>query len=330
MDIDLARTFLEIARSGSFVAAAERLHLTQTAVTARIQNLEGQLGCRLFVRNRAGARLTADGEHFLGYASQLVQTWDAARRDLPLPDGFRNLLNLGGEVSLCNPLLLNWMRRLREAIPGHAVRVEIGQGADLLKQLEQGVLDAALVYQPEYWPGLQVEQLLEEKLVMVRSRAIRGALSVCRLGPGFPQPARCRAAGPGQGRAGLQPRSAGPAVHHAERRQRLFPYPGGEQLPGWRHPATGRAGAGVRLPDLPGVLPRAPVADPAPCVPVAARSGPRGQRLVAALGLRDLIGLAQVLQPVAVERGDQVGLADDADQVAGLVEHRQAVQAFVG
>ncbi|MBF3232891.1 LysR family transcriptional regulator, partial [Pseudomonas aeruginosa] len=44
MDIDLARTFLEIARSGSFVAAAERLHLTQTAVTARIQNLEGQLG----------------------------------------------------------------------------------------------------------------------------------------------------------------------------------------------------------------------------------------------------------------------------------------------
>ncbi|MBH8521032.1 LysR family transcriptional regulator [Pseudomonas aeruginosa] len=169
MDIDLARTFLEIARSGSFVAAAERLHLTQTAVTARIQNLEGQLGCRLFVRNRAGARLTADGEHFLGYASQLVQTWDAARRDLPLPDGFRNLLNLGGEVSLCNPLLLNWMRRLREAIPGHAVRVEIGQGANLLKQLEQGALDAALVYQPEYWPGLQVEQLLEEKLVMVRS-----------------------------------------------------------------------------------------------------------------------------------------------------------------
>ncbi|MDU2611071.1 MAG: type VI secretion system baseplate subunit TssF, partial [Pseudomonas aeruginosa] len=102
---------------------------------------------------------------------RLEQPAAAPPRRLPvraaLPDGFRNLLNLGGEVSLCNPLLLNWMRRLREAIPGHAVRVEIGQGADLLKQLEQGALDAALVYQPEYWPGLQVEQLLEEKLVMV-------------------------------------------------------------------------------------------------------------------------------------------------------------------
>ena len=55
MDIDLARTFLEIVRTGSFVAAAERLHVTQTTITARVQNLEQQLDCRLFVRNRAGA-----------------------------------------------------------------------------------------------------------------------------------------------------------------------------------------------------------------------------------------------------------------------------------
>src|SRR5690349_1861388 len=84
MDIELARTFLQIVRSGSFIAAATPLHVTQTAVTARMQNLEQQLGCALFVRNRAGARLTPDGERFVGYATQLVQTWDAARRDLPL------------------------------------------------------------------------------------------------------------------------------------------------------------------------------------------------------------------------------------------------------
>ena len=55
MDIELARTFLYIVRSGSFIAAATRLHVTQTTVTARVQNLESQLGCSLFVRNRAGA-----------------------------------------------------------------------------------------------------------------------------------------------------------------------------------------------------------------------------------------------------------------------------------
>ncbi|TWI58655.1 DNA-binding transcriptional LysR family regulator [Pseudomonas duriflava] len=167
MDLDLARTFLEIARTGSFNAAAERLHITQTAVTARIQSLEAQLKCRLFVRNRAGARLTADGQVFVGHATQLVQTWEAARRDLPLPEGFRNLLNIGGETSLSNPLMLNWVTRLREAMPEYAVRAEMADSRTLQRQVDQGVLEAALVYQPEYGPGLQVEPLLEEKLILV-------------------------------------------------------------------------------------------------------------------------------------------------------------------
>ena len=168
MDIELARTFLQIVRSGSLVAAAEHLHLTLTAISARVQNLESQLNCMLFVRYRAGARLTPDGEAFIVYANQLLQTWEAARRDLPLLDGYRNVLHIGGEISLCNPLMLNWVRRLRLALPSHAIRSQVGDGASLQQQLEMGVLDAALVYQPVYWPGLQVEQLLEEKLIQVR------------------------------------------------------------------------------------------------------------------------------------------------------------------
>ncbi|NBA95483.1 LysR family transcriptional regulator [Pseudomonas sp. R5(2019)] len=170
MDIDLTRTFLEIVRHGSFVAAAERLHLTQTAVTARIQKLENHLNCTLFVRNRAGARLTADGEAFVTYANQILQTWEAAQRDLPRPDGYRNILHIGGEVSLCNPLMLRWVSRIRETIGDYAVRAEIGDGQTLLRQLELGALDAVLVYQPNYWPGMQVEQLLEEKLILVRAK----------------------------------------------------------------------------------------------------------------------------------------------------------------
>lgn len=167
MDIDLARTFLEIIRSGSFIATAERLHFTQTAVTARVHNLEEQLGCRLFVRNRAGARLTDDGQRFVAYATQLVQTWEAARRDLPLSQSGDKLLTLGSEVSLCNPLMLAWAQRLRQGLASHAIRLEVASGEELQKKLDLGVLDAALVHQPEYWPGLQVEQLLEEKLIQV-------------------------------------------------------------------------------------------------------------------------------------------------------------------
>jgi DNA-binding transcriptional LysR family regulator len=169
MNIELARTFLEIARSGSLIAAARGLNITQTAVTARIKLLEEQLQCRLFVRNRAGARLTADGERFTSYAVQLIQTWEAARRDLPLPEGHARLLSIGGEVSLSSPLMLNWVMRLRERRPGLAIRAEVGEGDALQRKLEAGALDAALVYRPEYRPGLQVEQLLEEKLIQVAS-----------------------------------------------------------------------------------------------------------------------------------------------------------------
>ncbi|WP_150301613.1 LysR family transcriptional regulator [Pseudomonas profundi] len=168
MDTALARTFLEIVRGGSFIAAAERLHLTQAAVTARVQSLEAQLNCTLFIRNRSGARLTAEGEIFVVHANQMVQAWDAAQRNLPLPEGHRSVLNLGAEPSLCNPLMLDWVGLLREQIPTHTVRAEMGETHQLMRRVEDGTLDAALVYQPEYLPGLQVEELLEEKLIQVR------------------------------------------------------------------------------------------------------------------------------------------------------------------
>jgi DNA-binding transcriptional LysR family regulator len=167
MDLELARTFLEIVRRGSFVAAAEGLHVTQTAVTARIHNLETLLHCRLLVRNRAGAQLTPDGARFVAYASELVSTWEAARRDLPLPDGYADLLRLGGEISLHNPLLQRWATRLRPLLGKHALRIDVGESATLQAALRQGHIDAALVYQPDYSPGVQVEQLMEEKLIQV-------------------------------------------------------------------------------------------------------------------------------------------------------------------
>jgi len=169
MDINLAYTFMEIIRSGSFIAAAEQLHITQTTVTARVQNLEELLGCKLFVRNRSGARLTEHGQRFVTHASQLIQTWESARRDLPLPEGAVNIVTIGGEISLWNPLLLQWILQFRQQLPNVALRAEVGDARSLHQKLEIGALDTALVHQPDYWPGMQVEQLLEEKLVLVRS-----------------------------------------------------------------------------------------------------------------------------------------------------------------
>ncbi|MGH6903755.1 MAG: LysR family transcriptional regulator, partial [Geminicoccaceae bacterium] len=56
METELARTFLTVVAAGNFISAAERLHVTQSTVSARIHTLEEQLGSSLFVRNKAGAR----------------------------------------------------------------------------------------------------------------------------------------------------------------------------------------------------------------------------------------------------------------------------------
>ena len=85
MDIAVARTFLEVVKTGSFVGAAASLNLTQTAVSARIRVLEDQLDRPVFIRNKAGAKLTPAGEQFLRFATTLVQVWDRSRRRSRLP-----------------------------------------------------------------------------------------------------------------------------------------------------------------------------------------------------------------------------------------------------
>ena len=169
MDIELARTFLEILRYGSFSEAAQSLHVTQTTVTMRVRKLEERLGCRLLKRNRGGVAMTVDGERFAEHASRLVQIWETAQRELPLPQGIRRVLSLGGETSLWDPLLAGWLSALRESLPQLAVRIEVGARRELQEKLTEGVLDAALVHQADYWPSMQVELLQEERLVMVRT-----------------------------------------------------------------------------------------------------------------------------------------------------------------
>src|SRR5690606_23774265 len=74
MDISLARTFLEIVRCGSFVAAAERLHVTQAAITSRIQRLDSQLNSTLLIRYRYGDKMNADGVALHTHASHMIHT----------------------------------------------------------------------------------------------------------------------------------------------------------------------------------------------------------------------------------------------------------------
>ena len=167
MDIDLARTFLQIVNTGSFIRAAERLNVSQTAVSARMHSLEKRLGRPLFVRNKAGASLTPEGERFLRYAPTIVQLWERARHKVAVPPGRRAVLTLGGELSLWNPWLLKWMVWMRRSAPDLALRAQVNVPDSLITQVAEGVLDIAVMYAPHHRPGLKVDLLFEEKLVLV-------------------------------------------------------------------------------------------------------------------------------------------------------------------
>lgn len=177
MDTELVRTFLEIVAAGSFIRAAERLNVAQTTVSARIRTLEERLGRPLFVRHKGGASLTAAGEQFLRYAPTFVQLWQRMQRQVAVPPGHSSFLTIGGEVSLWQPYVLNWMSWMRHARPDIALRVHIDVPQDLINQVAAGLVDAALMYTPPYRPGLKTELLLDEKLVLVSTDPDTGSVS---------------------------------------------------------------------------------------------------------------------------------------------------------
>lgn len=174
MDTELARTFLMVAATGNFVAAASRLHVTQSTVSARIHTLEAALGARLFQRGRNGAELTASGKRFLRHAKNLVRTVEQAHHDVGLPQGFRDVLTLSGRIAVWEGFLPHWVAWMREAAPDVSLRLEIGFEADIMQGLIEGTVDIGVMYTPTSRPGLLVEALFDETLLLVTSDLARG------------------------------------------------------------------------------------------------------------------------------------------------------------
>ena len=174
MDIELARTFLAVAATGNFVAAANRLHVTQSTVSARIQTLESLLGGRLFQRGRNGAELTPAGKRFLNHAKNLVRTLEQARHDVGLPQGYRDVLTLSARIALWEGFLPYWVDWMRKTEPDVSLRLEIGFEADIMQGLIEGTVDIGAMYTPVSRPGLIIEHLFDETLLLVTTSLDRG------------------------------------------------------------------------------------------------------------------------------------------------------------
>ncbi len=191
MDLALIKTFIEVAETGSFAAASDRLFVTQSAVSLRVQRLEELLGKPLFVRSKHGADLTSSGREFEAYAKALVRTWEQARQQVAVPAGFTRTLTIGAQVALWPRLGFRMVDQLRAELPDLGIRAEVGMPDTLTRSMTEGVMQISLTYNPSFRPGLSLVPLLADELVLVAPWAdptigqLKGRYAFVDWGPDF-------------------------------------------------------------------------------------------------------------------------------------------------
>jgi len=172
MEIRQLRAFVAIAESGTFTAGAQRVHVTQAAISMQIRQLETETGTRLFVRAPRRVLLTEAGEYLLERARAILREHDAALEELAsLTGAHRGRLRLGSASAgvSANPLP-QVLKELRKTHPGVETLVVSGTSAELVQQVLAGELDAAFVSLPVEARGIQTELLSEDYLVAIGSR----------------------------------------------------------------------------------------------------------------------------------------------------------------
>ena len=144
LDIDLLRTFVAVADSGSFTAAGELVSRTQSAVSLQIKRLEEIVGQKVFERTSRSLALTASGEMLLGYARRIIELNDESVRRVAKP-AVAGELRLGITEYFVPTEIPRILSRFAAAYPGVQLKVRMGLSRDLRVELSSGSLDAVIV-----------------------------------------------------------------------------------------------------------------------------------------------------------------------------------------
>ena len=168
MELRQLRAFVEIATLGHFGHAATRLHLTQPALTQRIQSLERELGLQLLERNAREVRLAPAGVVLLPHARRLVEAEDQALNDLKAySSGIAGRLRLAyqsaGDVATAGSIIAEYRRRF----PGVEIQTTSGSSGPNLQLVQNQSADAAFALLPSARPeGIAARTIRREEVVL--------------------------------------------------------------------------------------------------------------------------------------------------------------------
>jgi DNA-binding transcriptional LysR family regulator len=167
MNLRFVEAFYWVATLHSVTRAAERLNLTQSAMSSRIAALEQELGVMLLDRRDRSFRLTLAGMRFLVHAKALLALQREARAEMGsgAPDGVP--LRLGAIESVLHSWLIPWLETLRQARPGLALELTVETTPMLLEQMRRGTLDLAFAALPASGEGVCTHALPSMEMAFV-------------------------------------------------------------------------------------------------------------------------------------------------------------------
>ncbi len=167
MDTELLKTFLEVERTRHFGRAAENLYLTQSAVSARVRQLEQLLGITLFERFRHNIQLTHAGEKLKRHAESILLSWERARQEVGLRNDSGQQIAIGATPNLWDLLMQDDLGELYGDYQELALRAEMQSHEVILRRLMERTLDLGVVFDPPKIDELKTRLLVEINLVMV-------------------------------------------------------------------------------------------------------------------------------------------------------------------
>ncbi len=144
LELDVLRTFVAIAETGSFSAAANSVFRTPSAVSMQIKKLEETLGRPMFTRDARSVSLTPDGEVLLGYARRLLAINREAVSKFVVPE-INGVVHLGSPDDIGERVMPTVLKRFARTHPGISVDTVIDQSSNLRRRLEERKLDLTLV-----------------------------------------------------------------------------------------------------------------------------------------------------------------------------------------
>lgn len=177
LNLDFLQTFVDVVNLGSFTLAAQRHQLSQPAVSLQMRQLEKQLGTRLLERVGRRAQPTAAGLELMAHAAQINAAVAAAMDGLARhAKGVMGRVRIGTGATACIYLLPPLLRSLRKRFPTLDITISTGNTADVVKSVNDNLLDIGLVTLPESGRisgrMLEVKPLLDDDLVAAAPAAM--------------------------------------------------------------------------------------------------------------------------------------------------------------